>query len=338
MSKDTDKNKKLFTIAVPTYNDSKAIIGCLQAIIDNDFDKDKYSLLVIDDGSTDTTAKKVEDFLSTYHQYDFKLYKNPKNLGRALTRYKAAELSKTPNVLFVDTRAYLHKDFLQNLVEINYEPAMAVIITQDTHNFFARTENLIRRFTFRKNIKEELSTTSFVNDENFDEMPKGTTIFFTDKDRFLSTIDDQIISKHSSDDTKVLRKIVKEKPIMKSHQLLVNYEARTSMRNNIHHLHQRGPKFVDYYLDTSKKLFYPLFITYTSQLVAIIIAILSPADFGRFVLVPLAILILLLAFRLSERKSDFFKLLFGLPLVLTVFISGLDRGLLIKFKQFINAK
>lgn len=48
---------KILTVVVPVYNEQELISGCLDSLLNQTLDKEKYEIIVIDNNSTDLTAK-----------------------------------------------------------------------------------------------------------------------------------------------------------------------------------------------------------------------------------------------------------------------------------------
>jgi len=48
---------KAISVVVPAYNEQELIAGCLDSLLKQTLDKDKYEIIVIDNNSTDLTAK-----------------------------------------------------------------------------------------------------------------------------------------------------------------------------------------------------------------------------------------------------------------------------------------
>lgn len=83
--------------------------------------------------------------------------------------------------------------------------------------------------------------------ENFDHTPKGTTNLVCDRSLWLKC-QPQVVSKSTSDDTLILRKMVEYHPILKTTAISVKYHQRTSLKDVILHTFERGPRFANYYL------------------------------------------------------------------------------------------
>lgn len=93
----------LLTIIMPCYNGSLTISRALDSIA---FQKTRYkfSVLVIDDGSTDNSADIVRKYMK---KYEFiKLIENEQNLGNAKTFHKGLSLTKTKYFAVLDVDDY----------------------------------------------------------------------------------------------------------------------------------------------------------------------------------------------------------------------------------------
>jgi len=49
-------------VVIPAYNEEKNIDDCLRSIINSDYPKSKLEVVVVDDGSTDSTLKILEKY------------------------------------------------------------------------------------------------------------------------------------------------------------------------------------------------------------------------------------------------------------------------------------
>ena len=58
------------SVIVPAHNESAVIDRCLNSVKAQDYPHDKLEIIVIDDGSTDDTAERVEEHVNGNHHYD----------------------------------------------------------------------------------------------------------------------------------------------------------------------------------------------------------------------------------------------------------------------------
>jgi glycosyltransferase involved in cell wall biosynthesis len=111
-------NKHL-SIIVPTYNHEKYIARCIRSLINQNYQRSFYEIIVIDDGSTDNTIKILENFKD-----QITLIKNKKNLGLAATLNKAIKSCRSPYLVRVDSDDYVNENFiffLRYFLEFNNE-------------------------------------------------------------------------------------------------------------------------------------------------------------------------------------------------------------------------
>ena len=90
--------KKKITICVPSHNRSQLLGRCLRSLIDQSFDFKNYEIIVVDDGSNDSTELVLKAFVN-----DIVLIKNNKKIGLSKSLNKAIKASKGKYFLRVDS-------------------------------------------------------------------------------------------------------------------------------------------------------------------------------------------------------------------------------------------
>lgn len=96
------KNEKL-TIVVPIYNVETYLVQCLDSLV-NQSNQD-FKVLMIDDGSTDTSGKIAQKYTKEFPGKFFYVYKENAGLGAA--RNTGMELCDTPYIEFLDSDDWL---------------------------------------------------------------------------------------------------------------------------------------------------------------------------------------------------------------------------------------
>ena len=96
-----------FSIIVPTWNAEKILPLCLQALERQTIAKDRYEIIVIDDGSTDHSAEIVQKFSAGYHFQE--------NQGPAAARNRGAALSKGSIIFFTDADCVPDPNWLEEM-------------------------------------------------------------------------------------------------------------------------------------------------------------------------------------------------------------------------------
>ena len=69
-------NRALISVIVPTYNHDRFIGRCLRSLLNQTFSRERYEIIVIDDGSTDKTQAALAGF-----QNDIVSLRNESNIG-----------------------------------------------------------------------------------------------------------------------------------------------------------------------------------------------------------------------------------------------------------------
>ncbi len=91
-----------FSIIIPNYNKEIYLKECLDSIYNQTLDKEKYEVLLIDDGSTDCSLEIAKN-------YEVRLFKtNRKMAGGA--RNKGIENARGQYILFLDSDDYLYSN------------------------------------------------------------------------------------------------------------------------------------------------------------------------------------------------------------------------------------
>jgi glycosyltransferase involved in cell wall biosynthesis len=235
-----------YSIIVPVYNGSDTLARCLSPLTRQDYPAECYEVIVVDDGSTDDTAEIASG-------YPIRLIRLPANQGRMAARNTGARAALHDNLVFIDSRVEFPPTGLRLLSDEDYLPQLFWVYTRgEGWGWFNRIISLIRRRYYRPLLplspQEAAAREPFhLTPENFQRAAKGTTAFACPRDLWLECQpEDQ--SKHASDDTSVLRKIVERKPILKRYDLYVTYTQRERLGHALRHLFQRGPLFAAYYL------------------------------------------------------------------------------------------
>lgn len=97
-----------YSIIIPAYNSEKTIDSCLKSLIFQPVPKELYEIILVDDGSTDATAKIVQTYPVIYHYQ--------KNKGPAAARNKGVELAKGEIILFTDSDCVPDQYWIQEMV------------------------------------------------------------------------------------------------------------------------------------------------------------------------------------------------------------------------------
>lgn len=112
--------KPLFSVVVPTYNEEKYINPCLDSLVQQDFPKDKYEIIVVD-SSTDKTPEIVKKYFPKVRLV------TEKRPGIVFARIKGAEEAKGEIVAYLDADSLAPVNWLGNL-EKCYQDSQVVAV------------------------------------------------------------------------------------------------------------------------------------------------------------------------------------------------------------------
>ncbi|MBT4540516.1 glycosyltransferase family 2 protein [Candidatus Woesearchaeota archaeon] len=119
------KNYPKITIAIPAFNEEKAIEKTILTALKLEYPKNKLNIVVIDDGSTDNT-KKIVQSLSKKHNFKFI---SKKNEGKAKALNIVLEKCKTNLFACLDADSYVEPDSLKRMLHHFDNPKVAATIT-----------------------------------------------------------------------------------------------------------------------------------------------------------------------------------------------------------------
>ena len=96
------------SVIVPAYNCASTIVQCIQSILSQSY-SNPFELIVVDDGSTDTTAQQVKSFKNISYMYQ-------QHTGPAVARNRGAKAARGEFVLFTDADCIADKKWIENIM------------------------------------------------------------------------------------------------------------------------------------------------------------------------------------------------------------------------------
>ncbi len=121
------------SIIVPAYNASSSIKKCLESLINQT--KKELEFIIINDGSTDDTEKKVKEFTDLRIKY----FKN-KNQGIGKSRNIGIEKATGKYIMFVDSDDYLELTACEKLFNKAKKDKLDIVVC----DFYCVNENKIK--------------------------------------------------------------------------------------------------------------------------------------------------------------------------------------------------
>jgi glycosyltransferase involved in cell wall biosynthesis len=196
----------------------------------------------VDDGSTDDTAHIATKF-------GVQLISLGSNQGRVVARNTGAQAARFETLVFNDAGVTPGPQLLSRVNQKNYQPLMPETDAYDGSRwgyvrlFFLFRSRLYAPYYPAPEDAEEYMITPGI----FDAVPKGTGCLVCDRSLWLQS-QPAVQDRFTSDDTRILRKIVEHRPILRTHAIRVRYRQRAGIGSVLRHVFQRGPLFADFYL------------------------------------------------------------------------------------------
>ncbi|MEC7265483.1 MAG: glycosyltransferase [Bacteroidota bacterium] len=103
------------SIIIPAYNSEAYIENCIGSLLNQNLSRERYEILVVNDGSTDSTQAKVEEMMK--HFGNIHLI-NQMNTGLGGARNAGFDNSKGRYIYFLDADDYVAKDTLKKVLDI----------------------------------------------------------------------------------------------------------------------------------------------------------------------------------------------------------------------------
>ncbi len=105
-----------FTVVIPAYNASATLDACLGAILRQTVGRDRYEVILVDDGSSDDTAQRAE-------AHGVQVIRQP-NQGPAAARNHGAQLARGHLLLFTDADCEPQANWLEEMTAVFSDPSV----------------------------------------------------------------------------------------------------------------------------------------------------------------------------------------------------------------------
>lgn len=333
MAKNSDRN---FSVVLATYTGAATINKTFKSLLSQQHIQADWEVIVVIDGPNEELKTKVKNFKNEFDVagIPFKIEQFAKNKGRLQARLEGAKLAKYGFVLILDDRVELVKDYFKKVVSSKEDAIMPDVIEKQANNFVSLTLNRLRRRIYGNKWGKDFEP-YYIDSDNFDKVPKGTAAFWITKKSFIEASESiaktSSSAKAASDDTKVLKHIVKSGiKIYKDSAFKIYYEPRQRARVELVHIFHRAPKFIDYYFKPSSRYFLPLLIFYIGITPAVILFII----FFWQLLAAVLVLSLILTLLVENNFKYYPRVWVGLWAIFIAFGSGLIYGLIKKPFKF----
>lgn len=106
----------LISVVICTYNRQAYIVQCLQCLAEQSLPQHQYEVIVVNNNSTDDTARLVHQFLQQHPALPFR-YVLEERKGLSYARQRGIEEARAQAILYIDDDAEAHEQLLQTYVD-----------------------------------------------------------------------------------------------------------------------------------------------------------------------------------------------------------------------------
>lgn len=301
------------SVVIPAYNSERTLERCLLGVFGQKYFPPKFEVIVIDDGSTDTTAKIAKKF-------PVRLIKLPKNQGRIIARDNGVKKASFKYICFIDADCIPTKNWLLEILKENYQPIMGKVIN-NYQTALGRFFHLMRRFFYKPVLKP-----TKITEKNFLRLPTGAGNFLCSKEFYLK-FDISQTGESFSDDQSLIFQINRIKPVLVIPNGTVSHDERYFLKDALSQWFNRGCRFADFHLkkggSLSRKI--NLWLTIIILFTLIIIVFFGLKLLSCIYLLLILLSISLISFRMAENLKDLLIIASFLPIISFVFLMGAVR-------------
>lgn len=143
-----NQKQPFFSIIIPTYNREQTLAKGLSQIVDLDYPKERFEVIVVDDGSKISPKEALQPFKN---QLQLTLITQP-NLGAAAARNRGAEATKGDFLAFIDDDCSPSPQWLKTFAKgFSRRPDMAIAgrtVNALTDNLYSVATHLLLDFVY----------------------------------------------------------------------------------------------------------------------------------------------------------------------------------------------
>lgn len=149
------------SVVIPAFNEEKSVLTCVNSVLDSDYPKDKFEVIVINDGSTDATEKKLIWFKSEFPVENLRIITQPNSgkahsLNNGIKNYAKGEL-----IMCLDGDSIITRDTIKNAVRYFEQKSVMALASNLKIKKDRGFLNLIQRFEYAVSYQMKKAQTVF---------------------------------------------------------------------------------------------------------------------------------------------------------------------------------
>jgi len=107
------------SVIIPTYNRYQTLRKTIESLLNQDLEKDKYEIIVVDDGSTDETKWEIQSYPIKYIRQEHQ--------GPAIARNTGVKIATGKLLAFIDSDAIADKEWLKKALSHFQSPSLTIL-------------------------------------------------------------------------------------------------------------------------------------------------------------------------------------------------------------------
>ena len=130
------------SVIVPFRNEGKNLVKCISSLLQQEFDRKRFEIILVDDNSTDNYIEHIKDYLSNP---TIKLIKLESGSGKKKAIERGIQSSKNEIIVTTDADCVHSKYWLKSLIESFDDKTGFVagkVVYSDTKNFFEEIQKI----------------------------------------------------------------------------------------------------------------------------------------------------------------------------------------------------
>lgn len=136
------------SIIVPAYNEEKEISDCINSLVALDYPKDKYEIIIVNDGSTDKTVYIVNFFANNYQNI---ILLSKENGGKASAQNLGLKYANGRFILITDADAIVEKKWISKMIKNleKYDLVLGPAYAKDPNTWLEKIQNALYLIKFK---------------------------------------------------------------------------------------------------------------------------------------------------------------------------------------------
>jgi cellulose synthase/poly-beta-1,6-N-acetylglucosamine synthase-like glycosyltransferase len=128
------------SIIVPAYNEEGVISDCLNSLVNLNYPKNEYEIIIVNDGSTDKTADVVNSFVKTYPNV---VLLSKENGGKASAQNLGLKQASGRYILITDADAVVRRDWISKMLKDleDFDMVQGSYFAKETNTWLERVQN-----------------------------------------------------------------------------------------------------------------------------------------------------------------------------------------------------